>query len=274
VDISPNTSHTGCVYWRPGPELYKPYLRNRIKRGLGIGQGLQYQSFLSVRDVPSKGHTHTIQGSKIPRRFLLLSDFEATHFLLRERDPNVIDIRENFPILDIDWTMEACARLGIRHHYKNGYPFPCTLDFVISMVGEIPERVETVKVPNDAANEEVRKRLSVEANWCRSRPKVPYVLVDTSAYVSKQLLSTLLFMRAWTLQRYESDGRREAAFERAYSSAHERNAPLTELMQNVAKTMRIQEHLALDMFRFCAWHDQIPVSLKHPLAMNLPVIMR
>jgi hypothetical protein len=262
----------------PEPELYKPYLRNRIRHGLGIGQGLKYKSFLTVRDVPSRGYTHIVMGIKIPRRFLLLSDLEATHCFLLERDPKVVDIRENFPIFHIDWTMEACARLGIRHLYKNGLPFPFTLDFVVSKtVGEeVVEQVETVKHPDQAANKEVRKRLSVEANWCRSRPKVPvpYFLVDTSEYVSKQLLSTLKFMRAWYLHRYESDGRREGRFEAAFSAAYERNTPLRDLIRKTARTMRIQEALALDMFRFCAWHDRIPISLKHRLAMNLPVIMR
>jgi hypothetical protein len=247
-----------------------------IKRGRGIGQGTTYKSLFNVRDVPSRGNAHVIQGIKIPRRFHLLSDLEATHFLLRERDPKVLDIRENFPIFDIDWTMEACARIGIRHPYQDGHPFPFTLDFVLteSANREVADRVESIKTPADAADNKVRTRLTVEANWCRIRPKVPYALIDTSAYVDKQLLSMLTFMRAWFPRRYEPNTQREARFERVFSAGYERNIPLQELIQKGAKTMRLPEDLALDMFRFCAWHDWIPVSLKHPLAMNRPVIMR
>lgn len=263
------------MYWRPEPELYKPYLQSLIKRGLGIGQGAAYKPTFNVRDVPSDGSAHVIQGIKVPRQFHILSDLEATHFYVRERDPKVVDIRENFPIYDIDWTMEACVRLGIRHPYKNGHPFPFTLDFVVTKAidNELTDGVESIKTPADAENSEVRKRLSVEANWCRIRPEVSYSLIDTSGYVDKQLLSALRFMRAWFRHRYEPNAQREVRFERAFSAAYERNVPLRELIWKVAKTMRIQEDLALDMFRYCAWYDRIPVSLKHRLAMNRAVVV-
>jgi hypothetical protein len=245
---------------------------------MGVGQGAEYRSFLTLRDFPSKGNSHVIRHTTIPRLFIFFSDPEATNFYLRERNPRIVDMRENVPILDIDWTMEACAHVGIRHQYKNGYPFPFTLDLVISELygKDVEDRVESVKTPEDAAKEEVLKRLSVEANWCRIRPEVSYSLIDTAAYMEndKQLLSVLLFMRRWFQEGYQSNGIREAKFERAFSTAYERNMPLDELMRKAAKTMRISEDLALDMFRFCAWHDRIPVSLKRPLALNLPVIMR
>jgi len=175
VDIFDQHAHNDVVYWSPDPELYKPYLRSIIKRGRGIGQGAAYRPMFNVRDVPSDGSAHVIKGIKVPRQFHVLSDLEATHFYVRERDPKIVDIRENFPIYDIDWTMEACVRLGIRHTYKNGHPFPFTLDFVVTEAidNELTDRVETIKTPADAGNSEVRKRLSVEANWCRIRPEAP-----------------------------------------------------------------------------------------------------
>ena len=118
MDIFAQYAHNDVVYWRPEPELYKPYLQSLIKRGLGIGQGAAYKPTFNVRDVPSDGSAHVIQGMKVPCQFHILSDLEATHFYERERDPKVVGIRDNFPIYDIDWTMEACARFGtdIRGH--------------------------------------------------------------------------------------------------------------------------------------------------------------
>jgi hypothetical protein len=266
----------GVVHWSPERELYKPYLRSWVKRGCGIGQGASYRPMFNVREIPSRGTCHVIQGIKVSRQYHLLSDLEATHFLIRERNPKVIDIRENFPIYHIDWTMEACSRLGIRHPYKNGLPFPFTLDFVVTELVEdgVTEIAESIKSPESAANPKTRRQLSIEANWCRIRAQIPYFLIDTTAYISKLLLSTLMFMRAWAKHGYTRDTQREIRFERAFSKAYERNVPLGMLIDRVAKNMRIQDELALDMFRFCTWHDQLPVSLKHQLAVNRPVILR
>jgi len=125
-----------------------------VKRGLGIGQGAAYTPMFNVRDVPSDGNAHVIKGIKVPQQFHLLSDLEATHFYVRERDPKILDIRENCPVYDTDWTMEACVRLGIQHAYKNGhpYPFPFKLDFVLTEAidNELTDRVETVKTPTGA----------------------------------------------------------------------------------------------------------------------------
>jgi hypothetical protein len=95
-----------------------------------------------VRDVPSRGTSFKIAGIKIKRVFQLSSEQEATYFFLSERNPN------------IDWTIEACGRLGVRHPHRDGYPPPFTLDFLIteSLDGELHERAPSIKTPEDAAN--------------------------------------------------------------------------------------------------------------------------
>ena len=279
------------MYWLPDPELYKLWLRSRIRDGRGVRKGSPYKGWFNVRDVPSRGNTHVYKGTKIPRLFHLLSDYEAIHFLSLERDPTVLDIRENLPVFDIDWTMEACAPLSLRHRYRNGYPEPFTLDFVVtrSLDGEPSDSAESVKSPEDAVKDYVKLRLSIESNWCRLRPKIPYYLIDTTPYTNtipyagattrvdkhKQLLSTLEFMRGWFRPvPYVSDLQRELRFETAFSSAYERNMPLKELNRKIARMMRVKEGLALDMFRFSAWHGRIPLSLKYPIALHFPVHVR
>jgi hypothetical protein len=245
---------------------------------------VHYKGWFNVRDVPSRGNAHVYWGTKIPRQFHLLSDPEAIRFLQHERDPSVLDILDNLPIFDIDWTVDACVFLGLRHRYEDGYPAPFTLDFVVKREVEKSALyfAESIKVPEDAADEDIRLRLSVESNWCRVRPKIPYELIDTAPYFDatrskdthKRLLSTLEFMRAWHLLHYEPNTQRELRFERAFAKQYERNMPLEELNRNIARAMRVPVSLVSDMFRFCSWHDRIPVSLKHPLALHLPVVLR
>ncbi len=212
----------------------------------------------------------------VDREFTLFStEYEQSEFYLLERDPNVKDIRENLPIFDIDFTLERCARYGLRHSYRDGYPDPFTIDFIITELinGVLQDRALSVKTPDDANDPEVRQRLKVERVWCRDRAGIPWSLVDTSKF-SKDLLSTLLFMRAWFQLDYEPDPDREAMFLDYFLRKYTRNTPLRELILRSARALRMTEDMATDTFRYCAWRDRIPVSLRHHLSLHLPLVLR
>jgi hypothetical protein len=149
------------VHWSANPELYPPYLRNSIRAGKGVGVGSQYLPWLAVRDVPSDGTSAQIGGILIDRPFDLLAELEATYFFLQERKKSTVDIRECWPILDIDKTLELCSALGVRHAYRGHYPAPFTIDFLIteSIDGQVHHRAASIKTAKDAADPEVRKRL-------------------------------------------------------------------------------------------------------------------
>jgi hypothetical protein len=91
---------------------------------------------------------------------------------------------------------EACGRLGVCHSYRDGYPAPFTIDFLLteSVDGELHERAKSIKTPKDAVNPEVQQRLRVECSWCRYRAGIPWTVVDTSSFADKTLLTTLEFM--------------------------------------------------------------------------------
>ena len=229
--------------WTPNPELYKIYLQARVREGRGIGSCMDYQSFLDEHDFPSYGTMVQVKGLLIPRVYILFStEYEQTCFYLWERKPTTIDIRENFPIFDIDFTLELCARSGIQHTYRDGFPSPFTIDLVVTeFVDGIPQdRALEVKTPEDAKDEETRQRLRVGRVWCRDRAEIPWLLVDTSGF-TKELLSTLLFMRAWRLHGYKPNSDREALFLDYFLSRYTRNTPLRELILRSAKVLRMSE---------------------------------
>jgi len=85
-----------------------------LKDGRGSGSGAEYSPWLTVRDVPSKGRVHRVQGHLTPRTHHLLSALELSTFLLLEWNPLVTDIREQYP-LNVEETLEIAKELGIRH---------------------------------------------------------------------------------------------------------------------------------------------------------------
>jgi hypothetical protein len=262
------------VYWKPNPDLYPPYLRTWIRRGKGVRKGLEYLPWLRVRDVPSRGTSAQIGGLRVKRPYHLLSQLETMYFFLVERQESTVDIQECWPIFDIDRTLELCATLGVRHQYRGGYPTPFTIDFLIteSADGQLKYRAASIKTPGDAADPDVRRRLEVEHRWCLERG-IPWTLIDTSQF-GRLLLSNLLFMRTWFRHHYVPNSDTESRFLESFLRAYARNVPLAALIEKTAKALRIPETLATDTFRYLAWTDRIPVSLKHTLSLNMPLVLR
>ena len=263
--------------WIANPDLYPRYIWQWSQRGRGnrgMGEGLEYNSWFAVRDVPSDGTAGDIAGIKVPRPFVTLSTLEATQLFKIERRKNILDIRENWPILHMDRTRELCREHRVRHVYRGRYLFPFTIDFLITELlnGRISYSAESVKTPDKAADPEALLRLLIEELWCREH-NIPWSLVDTSEY-TPAMLSALRFMRAWFQYEYEPNGEDEPRFAKYFLADYSRNVPLSILVRKTAKALRLSEPMAKSMFRFCAWSDLIPVSIKRPLAFNLPVIFR
>ncbi len=262
------------MHWKPNPLLYPPHLRARIKRRRGVGLGSLYVPWLKVRDVPSKGTSAIIRGVSTGRPHHLLSELEAIYFFLIERRASTVDLREQWPILDFDRTLELCEQFGVRHTARSGYPEPFTIDLLITerVDGELRYRAASVKSPEDARDPFVRLRLAVEHAWCQERG-IPWTLVDTTQF-NKTMLETLRFMRAWFRHRYVSDSSLENRFVEQFAAAYSPNLPLGELLAKLSKLLRQPATVMEDAFRYCAWSNRIQPSLVHPLALNAPVVLR
>ena len=90
-------------------------IKRYTRQGRGAGVGKDYKPWVTVADVPSLGRVHRVFCPKTEREHHLLSDNEYYAFLLQWWNDNVIDIREQFPLLDRKKTLEIAALCGIRH---------------------------------------------------------------------------------------------------------------------------------------------------------------
>lgn len=262
------------MHWKPNPLLYPPHLRARIRRLRGVGWGSLYVPWLKVRDVPSKGTSAIIRGVSTGRPHHLLSELEAIYFFLIERRAATVDIREQWPILDIDRTLELCKRFGVRHTTRNGYPEPFTIDLLITerVGGEFRYRAASVKSPEDASDPLVRLRLAVEHAWCQDRG-IPWTLVDTTRF-NKTMLETLRFIRAWFRHMYVSESSMEDRLVDQFTAVYAPDRSLGEMLGKLSKLLRQPMTVIEDAFRYCAWSNRIQLSLMHSLALDAPVVLQ
>jgi hypothetical protein len=83
--------------------------------GFGQGEGAAYKPWLRVQDIPSLGRVHRVKGWKHGRVHHLLSDLEARVFFIYEWSLQIIDIREQYPLLPLDETLAIAKECGVAH---------------------------------------------------------------------------------------------------------------------------------------------------------------
>ncbi len=262
------------IEWNPSPAAHPRWLASRIRRGRGIGSGKAYVPWLKVRDVPSKGTSSQIYGIRTHRTHHLLSQLEAIYFLILERDESVLDIREQYPILDIAKTLEITSSLGVRHKYQRGKPEPFTIDFLLTVKTAKGHTTvaRSIKPYKDLQSEPIRRKLAVEAEWC-GQNDVSWKAVDTRKF-DDTMLQVLRFIRGWYRLRYQPNERAAQRFTDAFLSNYRRNVSLSELLDATGHRLKIDRHEAESLFKYSAWSKRIPVSFKSPLKLASPLIIQ
>lgn len=120
----------------PFKGLTQSQINKRIKEGRGQGSGADYSPFIFTHEVSSQGRVHRLFGFKTKRIHHLLSDLELAIFLILDWSPDVIDIREQFP-MNVKDTVRIAHEAGLPHWKYNGVNQVLTTDFVVS--GTNPE---------------------------------------------------------------------------------------------------------------------------------------
>lgn len=145
----------------------------RIKEGKGSGKGSEYKPWITIQDVSSKGRVTRVSGILTGRQHEFLSDMEKNYFYIVEFSDNVIDIREQYPLLPIEDTILIAKEFGIKHpkHPKTGEDIVMTTDFLVTVStgDEIKEMARTIKSKDDLSNKRVLEKFEIERVFWQKR---------------------------------------------------------------------------------------------------------
>lgn len=136
--------------------------------GHGHGLGKDYIPWLSVTDVSSLGRSRRVFSHKTGRTHELLSDVEYRLFLVLEWAPEVIDIREQYP-LSREMTLTIAQKLGLPHPYYPGTQVPTvmTVDFLATqMVAGVKSLMAlNAKRDEEASDEHSMLKLEIQREY-------------------------------------------------------------------------------------------------------------
>jgi len=145
-----------------------------LREGRGSGTGDEYKPWLTVFDLPSLGNSYRLRSYWTHNREShCFSNLERDWFFIFDWAPNVVDIREQFPLLPLDETRELANKLKIKHpqyaRKSEPYDIVLTSDFLLTIRkpdGELIQRVQTVKYGNALKNPRILEKFKLEeAFW-------------------------------------------------------------------------------------------------------------
>ena len=130
-----------------------------LREGRGCGSGVAYSPWVQVQDFASRGVVSRVKGRTTGRVHHLMSNNELAYFYILDWSDSVTDIREQYPLSDLECAVACAAAAGIRYPKDNvsGYPYVITCDFMITTENGLKAR--TIKQSTDLNNPRVVEKL-------------------------------------------------------------------------------------------------------------------
>ncbi|MCA0170905.1 TnsA endonuclease N-terminal domain-containing protein [Bacillus sp. RAR_GA_16] len=142
-------------------EMSEKKIERWIKEGRGKGEGENYKPWLTIRDVPSQGISSRIKGWKTGRIHHVLSQLEMHYLYTLEWSDEVTDIKEQYPLLPVERTIEIADSLGIKHPLdpKTQENIVMTTDFLINSNNSEGKKVfaRTIKPSSELKTRTIEK---------------------------------------------------------------------------------------------------------------------
>lgn len=145
--------------WNQG--VYESYVRE----GRGCGSGSGYTPWVCVQDFASRGVVSRVKGMKTGRVHHLMSNNELAYFYILDWSDNVIDIREQYPLWDLDCALNVASEAGIRYPTNSisGFPYVMTCDFMVTTADGVKAR--TIKMTSELSDPRTLEKLEIERRY-------------------------------------------------------------------------------------------------------------
>ncbi len=237
----------------------------RIREGRGQGEGKEYKPWLTIQDVPSKGVCSRILGKKTGRIHHLLSRNETAFFHILDASDRVLDIREQFPLLDVVDTTRIAKEANIRHPRDpvSKYPYVLTSDFVISTNRGLV--VRTVKMVPELSGKRTREKLEIERRFWKEKGVDWNIVTDNQIDFQKAKNLEWIY-RSLHYTEMLPEGRDPEEISSYFLNLYQDTYwPVTEIAQKTEEHFHLRPGLGLTTFQYLIRMKQIVVDLSHPL---------
>ncbi|MEA5498337.1 TnsA endonuclease C-terminal domain-containing protein [Limnoraphis robusta Tam1] len=246
--------------------------------GRGQGEGKNYVPWIKVQDFPSEGRSHRIPGWKTGRVHHLLSDQEKRTFFLFEWSDIVIDIREQYPLADLDLALKIADEMNFKYPEdpQHHIPYILSTDFMITIErdGKPVQVARTVKLSKDLEKKSVVEKLELERRYYEA------LNIDWGIITEKGISRMFASNVEWIHPNYhlEPTGNADLVELRRIanilkdqlSRAAAENTPITKITTDLDREMNLDPGIALYLFKHLVARKEIIVDmLNSKISSNL-----
>ncbi|SDY99772.1 TnsA endonuclease N terminal [Proteiniborus ethanoligenes] len=149
-------------------------LNRWIKEGRGQGEGKEYKPWLTVQDFPSMGRVTRVFGWTTQRIHHFFSDTQLKYFYLLDWEEKVIDIREHYPLIDLEVVLKDTSdlRLGKFIDRKTKEPYILTTTFLITLLnsdGKKSFTARSIKYASELSKKSTIEKLEIERRYWKAQ---------------------------------------------------------------------------------------------------------
>lgn len=245
-------------------------IERRISQGFGLGEGVKYLPWVRKHDFGSKGTAKEVFGVKILRSHHLLSQLEYYVFLYFEPVRHVLDIREQFPLLDRALVAHIIRKMGCRPPYYRGTrtPFVMSTDFLITILTNYGPVLFAfaVKPAEELKERRVRELLEIERRYWNAY-KIPWALITEKEINRNKWLNLRWLRQSAILNKKLLSKDLNLAFLSMLGFVAKNEVSLGQMLRMIASQLSIDRSDAVALFKYNAWHGHI--SFNHHSRIKL-----
>lgn len=244
-----------------------------INEGRGLGEGSEYLPWITVNDFPSNGIVSRELGVKTKRMHHFLSRLEYNYFLLLDYSKYVIDIREQYPLLDLELAMEIAKEKKIKYPTDNrsGTPYVMSTDFIITIKEKNCETIiaRTVKSSNELEKKRVQEKFEIERCYWK-RKNIDWGII-TELDLPLPLVNNLRRIRNANIVMSYSMLTKEMVhlLEEFIIYLSESTLDLEQSLEVFTRENLLKNGTALTFFNFLVFHHVIKINLQQDFKMHM-----
>ncbi len=145
-------------------------LNRWIKEGRGQGEGKEYKPWLTVQDFPSMGRVTRVFGWTTQRIHHFFSDTQLKYFYLLDWEEKVIDIREHYPLIDLEVVLKDTSDLRLDKFIdrKTKETYILTTTFLITLLnsdGQKSFAARSIKYASELSKKSTIEKLEIERRY-------------------------------------------------------------------------------------------------------------
>lgn len=271
---------------RRGTLVTRAYLENLIKKGVGGGEREAYRPWLKIRSVPSKGTSRIVPGVRIARGHHCLSNGEYCFLVLMEFNQDVVDIREQFPLIEYDETYAIAMQKNIKPALYVGtdVPYVHTADFMLnysrpgadtSLVAiSLKYRSEIHKASVEKKRRVFEKQEIEKEYWTRRGVASKLCFFEDLPHTK---IRNLIILRSYANLPVSIASDKNIVnilqFLGAAQPKSTEDISLRRLLRLMSQHLYIEYSVVKDVFFYLIWHKRIIIDLDtYELGLSKPIV--